>query len=56
MVIKSKEKKRRKEGKKTQKLTSTKIATRTYISIITINVNILNAPRKIYRARNPKRC
>ena len=52
IVTKSQENKRRRGGKKTYKNKSNtinKMAIRTYISIITLNVNRLNAPTKGHR-------
>ena len=52
LVIKSQEKRTKEEGKKKnlQKLIeNNKIAIRTYISVITLNVNGLNAPTKRHR-------
>ena len=48
MVIKSQEKRKRK-GEKRPTRTIDKMAIGTYISIITLNVNRLNAPTKRYR-------
>ena len=52
IVIKSQESKTKEKGKKTYKdksKTVNKIAVKTYILIITLNVNGLNAPTKTHR-------
>ena len=49
IVIKPQEKKGRKKGNKNKSKAVNKMAVRTYISIITLNVNGLNAPTKRHR-------
>ena len=57
IVIKSQENKRGKGGKHIQKKSKTinKMRKRTYIWIITLNVNGLNAPNKRHRVKKKKK-